>query len=490
MSNTKSYHMSTDDFRRHGKEMIDWIADYYETVESYPVLARARPGEVAASLGDELPVHGEGFSKILRDATEKILPGLTHWQSPGFHAYFPANTSGPAILGELLSAGLGVQGMLWSTSPACTEVETRVLDLLAELLGLPESYRSTGNGGGVIQDSASSAVLCALIAARERDSGQRSNRVGCDGTQVAYCSTQTHSSLEKAMGVAGLGRANLRQIEVDERFALDAERLAVQIRSDRAAGLRPIFVCATLGTTSSNAVDPIADIGRICSEEGLWFHVDAAMSGTAAICPEYRHLNDGVEYADSYCFNPHKWMFTNFDCSCFWVADRAALVGALSILPEYLANEATRSGAVFDYRDWQIPLGRRFRALKLWFVLRYYGVEGLRYHIRRHIELTGKLVAWIEADPHFEIVAPAPFNLVCFRYRGSDGLNQRIMEELNEGGEIFLTHTRLNGRFVLRLCVGQARTELEHVEKAWNLVAATAERLRRIVPLTEIDQLS
>ena len=478
MSETKSYHMSAEDFRRHGKEVIDWIADYYENVECYPVLSRAKPGEIARSLGTGVPVRGEDFTEIFQDATAKILPGITHWQSPGFHAYFPSNTSGPAILGELLSAGLGVQGMLWSTSPACTEVETRVLDLLVELLGLPEAYRSTGSGGGVIQDSASSAILCALIAAREKDSRLRTNREGCDGTQVAYCSVQTHSSLEKAMGIAGLGRASLRQIEVDESFALDAAKLAAQIKVDKAAGLRPIFVCATLGTTSSNALDPIADIGRISAEEGLWLHVDAAMSGTAVICPEYRHLHDGVEYADSYCFNPHKWMYTNFDCSCFWVADRAALLGALSILPDYLINDATKSGEVFDYRDWQVPLGRRFRALKLWFVLRYYGVEGLQYHIRRHIELTRQLVRWIEADKHFEIVAPVPFNLVCFRHRGSDGVNKRIMDELNDGGEIFLTHTMLGGRFVLRLCIGQSRTELEHVERAWNLIAATASRLR------------
>lgn len=478
MAERKSYHMSPEDFRRHGRAVIDWIADYHENVARYPVLSRARPGEIGDSLGDEVPEDGEDFTAILQDATERILPGMTHWQSPGFHAYFPSNASGPAILGELLSAGLGVQGMLWSTGPACTEVETRVLDMLADLLGLPEAYRSTGSGGGVIQDSASSAVLCALIAARERDSGLRTNRAGCDGTQVAYCSTQAHSSLEKAMGVAGLGRANLRQIAVNERFALDPARLAAQIKADRAGGLRPIFACATLGTTSSNAIDPIAAIGRICRDEGLWFHVDAAMSGTAAICPEHRHLHDGIEYADSYCFNPHKWMFTNFDCSCFWVADRAALIGALSILPEYLMNEATRSGAVFDYRDWQVPLGRRFRALKLWFVLRYYGVEGLRHHIRRHIELARRLVGWIEADHHFEVVAPTPLNLVCFRHLGSDELNERIMNEINGGGKIFLTHTRLNGRFVLRLCVGQSHTEAEHVERAWELIVDAAQGIR------------
>lgn len=280
------------------------------------------------------------------------------------------------------------------------------------------------------------------------------------------------------MGIAGLGRARLRQIATDENFALDADKLAAQIKADRAAGLRPMFVCATLGTTSSNALDPIAAIGRLCVEEGLWFHVDAAMSGTAVICPEYRYLHDGVEYSDSYCFNPHKWMFTNFDCSCFWVADRTALLNALSILPEYLLNEATQSGAVFDYRDWQVPLGRRFRALKLWFVLRYYGVEGLQYHIRRHIELTGLLAAWIAADENFEIVAPAPFNLICFRHRGSDKLNKRIMDELNGSGRIFLTHTKLNDRLVLRICIGQARTELEHVEQAWRLIKTTAQTLR------------
>ena len=479
MSEKKSYHMSPEDFRRHGREVIDWIADYHENIDRYPVLSPVRPGEIGDSLDRQVPANGEAFSAILQDATERILPGITHWQSPGFHAYFPSNASGPSILGELLAAGLGVQGMLWSTGPACTEVETTVLDMLAELLGLPEAYRSTSSGGGCIQDSASSAVLCALIAARERDSRLRTNGQGCDGSQVAYCSTQAHSSLEKAMGIAGLGRANLRQVPVDERFALDAARLAVQVRTDKANGLRPIFACATLGTTSSNAIDPIAAMGRICQEEGLWFHVDAAMSGTAAICPEYQHLHEGVEYADSYCFNPHKWMFTNFDCSCFWVADRAALIGALSILPEYLINDATRSGTVFDYRDWQLPLGRRFRALKLWFVLRYYGVEGLQHHIRRHIELAGRLAGWIEADRHFEMVAPAPFNLVCFRHRGSDELNERIMNELNGSGDIFLTHTRLNGRFVLRLCVGQSRTESEHVEKAWNLIVATAARLRQ-----------
>ena len=357
-------------------------------------------------------------------------------------------------------------------------METRVLDWLVEALGLPERYLSTGAGGGVIQDSASSAVLCALIAARERAAGLRTNKTGCRGGQTAYCSTQTHSSLEKAMGIAGLGRDNLRQIEVDEGYALDAGKLAERIKADKKAGLQPVFVCATMGTTSSNALDPLAEIGRVCADEGLWFHVDAAMSGTAALCPEYRYLHDGVEFADSYCFNPHKWMFTNFDCSCFWVADRNALINALSILPEYLLNEATESGAVFDYRDWQVPLGRRFRALKLWFVLRYYGLEGLQHHVRRHIELAQQFVRWIKADKRFELAAPAPLNLVCFRRRGSDELNKSILDELNESGELFLTHTKLDGRFTIRFCVGQAWTEQDHVERAWRLITETADRLR------------
>ena len=280
------------------------------------------------------------------------------------------------------------------------------------------------------------------------------------------------------MGVAGLGRDNLRQIDVDKNFALDPDKLKAQIKEDNAAGLQPLLVCATLGTTSSNATDPIAAIGRICAEEGLWFHVDSAMSGTAAICPEYHYLHEGIEYADSYCFNPHKWMFTNFDCSCFWVADRERLISALSILPEYLRNQATESGAVFDYRDWHVPMGRRFRALKLWFVLRYYGIEGLQYHIRRHIALTRQFVEWIEADKSFDIVAPAPFNLVCFRHRGTDEINKKIMDELNASGKIYLTHTRLNDQFVLRICIGQSRTEEEHIKHAWDLITETATRIR------------
>ena len=327
----------------------------------------------------------------------------------------------------------------------------------------------------MIQDTASSAALCALLAARERATSFASNEQGGDGKLIAYTSNQAHSSIEKAVKIAGLGRKNLRLIDVDENFAMRPEMLLEQIKKDRAAGLIPCFVSATIGTTSSNGLDPLPAIGAICRAENIWFHVDAAMAGTAALCPEFRHIQVGLEFADSYCFNPHKWMFTNFDCDCFYVADRAALIKTLSILPEYLRNQATESGAVFDYRDWHIPLGRRFRALKLWFVIRHYGVEGLQYHVREHVRLAQEFAGWIGESKDFELAAAAPLNLVCFRHRGGDEVNRKLLERLNQSGEIYLTHTLLNGKFTLRLCVGQTHTEYRHVEQAWNNIRAASQ---------------
>jgi len=400
MSDPNNYHMTPDEFRRHGRLVVDWIADYYESIEKYPVLSRLEPGDVRATLPSEPPMQGEDFEDILQDMSNLILPGITHWQSPNFFAFFPANASGPAILGDLLSSGLGVQGMLWVTSPAC----------------------------------------------------------------------QAHSSLEKAVKIAGIGSQNLRLIDVDENYAMRPDALARQIKTDRERGLTPFFVCATVGTTSSNAIDPLPEIGRICVREGLWLHVDAAMSGTAAVCPEFRFIHDGLELADSYCFNPHKWMFTNFDCDCFYVDDRAALINALSVLPEYLRNKASESGAVIDYRDWHIPLGRRFRALKLWFVIRHYGVEGLRHHIRLHVQLAQDFAGWIETADQFELAAPTPLNLICFRHVGGDEINRQLMERLNQSGDLYLTHTTLNDQFVLRFCVGQTHTEERHVKQAWEKI--------------------
>lgn len=462
--------MTPEEFRRWGHAVIDWIAEYQKSVEGLPVLSRAKPGEIRASLPPAPPLHGEGFDEILKDVQEKILPGITHWQSPNFFAFFPANNSGPSILGELLSAALGVQGMLWATSPACTELETLVLDWVADMMGLPSGFRSTGKGGGVIQDSASSAALCALLAARERATGMQSNELGCDRSLVAYTTAHAHSSVEKAVKMAGIGRENLRLVEVDEHCAMRPEALAAAVALDRSHGKKPFFVSATAGTTSSNGFDPLSAIGRVCREQQLWLHVDGAMSGTAAICPEFRRWFAGLELADSYAFNPHKWMFTNFDCDCFYVADRASLIRALSILPEYLRNQASESGAVFDYRDWQVSLGRRFRALKLWFVIRHYGVEGLQWHIRRHVALAQEFAGWVRASKDFELVAPAPLNLVCFAHRDGDDFNKRLLDRLNQSGRVYLTHTVLNGRFTLRFCVGQTNTESRHVRAAWDLI--------------------
>jgi aromatic-L-amino-acid decarboxylase len=368
--------------------------------------------------------------------------------------------------------------MSWSTSPACTELETHVLDWLVEMLGLPARFLSAGAGGGVIQDTASSAALCALLAARERATGGAATRRGNDPRLTAYASEHAHSSVEKAVRIAGLGSDRLRLVPAGAGHALDAARLGALMAADRQAGLVPFLVVATVGTTASLAVDPVPDIADACAEHGAWLHVDAAMAGTATLCPEHRGLHAGIERADSWCFNPHKWMFTNFDCDCFWVADRAALVRALSILPEYLRNAATESGKVIDYRDWQVPLGRRFRALKLWLVIRRFGVEGLRSRVRRHVQVAAALEGWIAEDPRFEIAAPRRLNLACFRLReGGDPANQALIDAVNATGRAFLTHCRLDGRLTVRLCVGQTRTEERHVREAWELLQREASRL-------------
>ena len=471
-------HLTPDEFRRCGYALVDRIARYMEEIERYPVLSQVRPGFVRGKLPGAAPERGEPFADVLRDVDEIIIPGLTHWQSPSFFAYFPSNASGPSILGDLLSSGLGVQGMLWATSPACTELEAHVLDWLVDLLGLPERFLSTTAGGGVIQDTASSSALAALVAARERATAGAANRQGAGTRRLAvYTSRHAHSSIEKGVKIAGLGSDNLRLVDVDERHAMRAGALASAIAADRAAGATPVMVSATVGTTSSGAVDPLRAIGALCRREGVWLHVDAAHAGSATLCPEHRGLIDGVEYADSYTFNPHKWLLTNFDCNCFWVADRAALIDALSVFPEYLRNRATESGEVIDYRDWQVPLGRRFRALKLWFVIRHYGAEGLRAHVRRSVELAGWFAQQVEASGEFELAAPVSVGLVCFRHRAGDAFNQALMDRLNASGALYLTHTRLDGRLVLRLAVGGPATRREHVEAAWERIVETARAL-------------
>lgn len=471
---TPDYHMSPQEFREQGKKLIDWIADYYEQVESYPVLSQVQPGDVRQQLPPQAPQQGEDFDNVLHDIEQIIMPGITHWQSPNFFAYFQANTSGPSILGELLSAGLGVQGMLWATSPACTELESHVMDWLVDMMGLPQHFKTTQQGGGVIQDTASNALLTALLCARERKTNFDSTQTSDSSKLVAYISTQTHSSAEKGIKIVGIGTDNLRKIVVDEHFAMVPQELEKQIKKDIVEGFVPFFVCATIGTTSSNAVDPIRTIAEVARKYDLWLHIDAAMSGTAALCPEYRSHFNGLELVDSYSFNPHKWMFTNFDCNCFYVADKTVLIQTLSILPEYLRNEATEKGAVIDYRDWHIQLGRRFRALKLWFVIRHYGVEGLQYHVREHLHLAAEFAGWIKESSEFELLNEPPFNLVVFRHKSGNDFNKTLMDSLNKAGKIYLTHTVLNGVFWLRMSIGQTQTKRQHVENAWKLIRKAA----------------
>ncbi len=475
-----SEHMTPEQFRTYGRQVVDRIADYLATVERHPVRSTVAPGEVRAALPAHPPEHGESFDAVLADLDRVIVPGITHWQHPSFFGYFPANASGPAILGDLLSSGLGVQGMLWATSPACTELETLVVDWLADLLDLPPHFRTDadGAGGGVIQDSASSAAVVAVLAARQRAG---------EGRHRLYVSSQTHSSLEKAARITGLGVDNVRVVDVDpETLAMDPARLDESIAEDVAAGFVPTMVCATVGTTSTTAVDPVLRIGEICRRHGVWLHVDAAYAGVAAVCPELRWLNDGVaEHADSYVTNPHKWLLTNFDCSVLWLADRAPMVDALSILPEYLRNTATSSGEVVDYRDWQIPLGRRFRALKLWSVIRWYGAEGLRAHVRRGVELAGLVAGRVADDARFALWPWHPFGLVCFRplwpgmsTADSNAATMTLLERLNDSGALFASHTKVEGHVLLRLAIGSPATRHEHVESAWRRIVAEYDAMR------------
>ncbi len=476
--------MNLDQFRHHAHGFVDWMADYLENVESYPVRARVEPGEVAARLPVAPPEQGESMEAIFRDFETVLLPGMTHWQHPSFFAYFPANSSPPSVLAEMLTATLGAQCMSWQTSPAATELETRVMDWLRQMIGLPEGY------AGVIQDTASAATLCALLTARERTTGFRSNEAGTGepgtgnfGGLTAYCSEEAHSSVEKAVKIAGLGRESLRKIPVDERFALIPAALDEAIGADHAAGRKPAFVVATLGTTGASGFDPLTPIGDICRRHGVWLHVDAAWAGSALVLPEQRSMIDGIDAVDSFVFNPHKWLFTNFDCSAYFVRDAEALVRTFEVLPEYL--KTSEDDRVVNHRDWGIPLGRRFRALKLWFVIRSYGVEGLRSRIRAHIDMAHEIARDMARSDDFEVLASPTLSLFCFRYRprgvddpeALDALNRQLLERLNASGALFLTHARLRGAYAIRFCVGQTATERRHVTAAWQLIQTTARAL-------------
>ena len=476
MNKTSKLHMTTDEFRKEGYKVIDWIADYYENIESYPVLSKVKPGEIRNSLPKDPPLKGRNYSEIIDDM-DLMMPGMTHWQSPNFHAFFTCASSGPAILADLISTGLGTVGMLWETSPSCTEVETHVLDWLVDMLGLPQKFKSTSSGGGVIQDTASSSTLISLIGAREHATNGDFNTDRDSKRLTAYVSSQSHSSIEKAIKVAGLGKNAIRLIDVDDEFAMIPEKLSDQIKADIDKGLIPGFVCATVGTTNTTAIDPIKEIGKICKEYNIWLHVDAAMAGSAALCPEYRFIHDGLELANSYTFNPHKWMLTNFDCSVLYVQDREKIINAMSVVPEYLKTKDGEAGAVINYMDWSIPLGRKFRALKLWHVINYYGVEGMQKYIKENVEDTQTLRKWIEEDGNYEIVAPTPLNLVCFRHKNGNEFNLKLHEKINQSGKTYLTRTKINGNYILRFSIGQPTTTIDHVRKTWDFIRVTANSL-------------
>jgi aromatic-L-amino-acid decarboxylase len=464
------------ELRRRGHEVFDWLAAYFEEIEAYPVLARVAPGDVAARLPLEAPEAPAGMEEIFSDFEEIILPGTTHWNHPGFFAYFGITASGPGILAETLAAGLNVNAMLWRTGPAATELEERSLDWLRQMMGLPPGF------SGHIQDTASISTLVAIAAARERAAPEVRDE-GLAGHGIPrprlYCSAEAHSSVEKAAITLGLGRWGVRKITVDPGFRMDPAALRTAVAEDVAAGHMPFCVVATVGTTSTTSIDPVPEIAEICRAHGLWLHVDAAYGGAAAVVPEMRHVLAGCEHADSLVVNPHKWLFVPVDCSALFLREPERVRHAFSLVPDYLKTPEGESAT--NLMDYGPALGRRFRALKLWMVLRYFGREGLADRIREHLRLARLFAGWIEAEPGWRLAAPAPFSTVCFRFApaglddaGADRVNEEIVETVNRSGEAFLAHTRIGGRVTIRLAIGNLRTTERHVSRAWELLRSAA----------------
>lgn len=464
--------MDVEEFRRRGKEMVDYVADYLENIEQRPVYPDVQPGYLRTLVPTEAPDEPEPYEDIIKDVERVIMPGITHWHSPYFYAYFPTSSSFPAMLADMLCTGISCIGFSWAASPACTELETVMLDWLGKMLKLPECFiaGTQGHGGGVIQGTASEATLMALLAARckairrvqsvnpELSEGEIFSKL------VAYTSEQAHSSVERAGLIGGV---MMKKVPTDNRFSLRGDMLRKMIDEDKAAGLIPFFLCATLGTTSSCAFDNLLELGPICNDEIMWMHIDAAYAGSSFICPEFRPLLNGVEFADSFNFNPHKWLLVNFDCSAMWVKRRTDIIGAFKMEPVYLKHDNQESGLVTDYRHWQIPLGRRFRSLKMWFVFRMFGLKGLQDHIRKQVALAKEFESLVRADKRFEICAEVILGLVCFRLKGSNELNQALLKRITNSREIHLVPCHLAGRFVLRFAICARSTESHHIQQAW-----------------------
>jgi len=461
--------MPDDEFRRYGYQLVDWIADYFAHIDTFPVISQVEPGWLKENLPTSAPEEGEDFADVIADVDKLILPAVTHWNHPNFHGLFSTSTSAVGVFGEMLAAAFDMKAMLWRTSPASTELEEVTLDWLRQMVGLPGEFE------GMIYDTASVSTMHAIAAARER-AGLKVRDLGMSGRDDlplmrVYCSEHVHSSIDKSVITLGLGLRSLRKIACNERFEMIPERLAAAIEEDVAAGYVPICVIPTIGTTSSTSIDPVDAIADICEKYGIWLHVDAAYAGPTAIIPEMRHLFKGWERADSIVMNPHKWLFTPFDLSILYCRDLDQLKQAFSLVAEYLkTTEEVRNGM-----DYGIQLGRRFRALKLWFVMRYFGREGLIERLREHIRLANLFASWVEQSSDWEMMAPVPFALVCFRaapvgVADLDALNERLMTSINGSGEAYLSHTKLNGKFTLRLSVGSIRVEDRHIEKVWRLL--------------------
>lgn len=468
-----------DEFRKHASQAIEWIARYYEQIEGYPVKSQVQPGQIYGQLPGNMPEKGEEIDRIIKDFDDILLKGITHWQSPKFFAYFPANTSVPSIIAEMITAAMGVQGMKWETSPAAAELEQKVMEWLRDAIGLPGEFE------GVIQDSASTSTLVSILTAREKLTGYTVNEEGLEGKGLfrVYGSEETHSSIERAVKVAGLGGRNLVKVPVDKVYRMKPDELEAAIKRDFQDGYRPLCIVATLGTTGSTSIDPLPEIAEISRKYGIWLHVDAAFAGSALFLGHYRWMIEGIEAVDSFVFNPHKWLFTNFDSSAYFVRDAKALTNTFQLVPEYLKTRTDE--LVNNYSDWTIPLGRRFRALKLWFVLRYYGLSGLQGHLTRHIEMAKNFELQIAEEPDFELLAPRTMNVVCFRVHPGDisseeqlnALNEELLHMINKSGQIYITHTKLDGKYTLRMVIAQTHVEDRHVEQAWEVIRKKAKAL-------------
>ncbi|KAK6785095.1 hypothetical protein RDI58_018550 [Solanum bulbocastanum] len=488
--------LDPEQFRNQAHQMVDFIADYYKNIETYPVLSQVEPGYLRTQLPQNAPNRPESFESIMKDVQNHIVPGMTHWLSPNFFAFFPATVSSAAFLGEMLCNCFNSIGFNWLASPAMTELEMIVMDWLANMLKLPKTFMFSGTGGGVLQSTTSEAILCTLIAARDR----KLDNIGADniGKLVVYDSDQTHSTYTKACKVAGIFPCNIRAVptSIERDFALSPVVLRGIIEADVAAGLVPPFLCATVGTTSTTAVDPLSQLGQLAEEFDIWFHMDAAYGGSACICPEFRQYLDGIERAKSLSLSPHKWLLSYLDCCCMWVREPNVLVKALSTNPEYLRNKRSEYDSVVDYKDWQIGTGRKFKSLRLWLVMRSYGVANLQSHIRSDIRMAKMFEGFVKSDPMFDVVVPRRFSLVCFRFNPNkehelgytEFLNKKLLDSVNSTGRIYMTHTIVGGIYMLRFAVGATFTEDRHVISAWKLIKETTNALLRESAMEEEEE--